>query len=235
MDNTIQVLIIEDDFRVAEINRQFVNQVDGFQAIYIAKTGDEALSFLENSSTLPELILLDVYMPDREGLSLFWEIKNNHREIDLIMVTAAKEVETIQETLKGGIFDYIVKPVDFIRLERTLKKYSNQRKLFASRAELEQEEIDQLIGLEKESGLKSSTDGGLPKGIDQLTLDKIKSVLHSGDEQGMTALQMGDKVGVSRSTSRRYLEYLVALEEADAQLKYGEIGRPERRYTSWTK
>lgn len=229
------MLIIEDDFRVAEINRQYVDQIDDFKAIHIAKTGDEALSFLENSSILPELILLDVYMPDREGLSLFWEIKNNHYEIDLIMVTAAKEVETIQETLKGGIFDYIVKPVDFIRLERTLRKYSNQRKLFASRAELEQEEIDQLIGLEKEPSLKSSIDGKLPKGIDQLTLDKIRNVLHSGDEQGITALQLGDAVGVSRSTSRRYLEYLVSLEEAEAQLKYGEIGRPERRYISWTK
>ena len=235
LDHIIQVLIIEDDFRVAEINRQFVNQVEGFQVIYIAKTGDEALSYLENSSALPELILLDVYMPDREGLSLFWEIRKNHYEIDIIMVTAAKEVTTIQETLRGGVFDYIVKPMDFVRLERTLKEYNNQRRLFASRTELEQEEIDQLTGLEKEAGLKNSTDSKFPKGIDHLTLDKIRNVLHSGDEQGITALQMGEAVGVSRSTSRRYLEYLVSLNEAEAQLKYGEIGRPERRYTSWTK
>lgn len=235
LDHTIQVLIIEDDFRVAEINRQYVNQVEGFQAIFIAKTGDEALSYLENTSTLPELILLDVYLPDREGLSLFWEIRKNHYEIDIIMVTAAKEVTTIQETLRGGVFDYIVKPVDFIRLERTLKKYNNQRRVFASRTELEQEEIDQLTGLEKEAALKNSTDSKFPKGIDHLTLDKIRNVLHSGDEQGITALQMGEVVGVSRSTSRRYLEYLVSLNEAEAQLKYGEIGRPERRYVSWTK
>lgn len=235
LDNIVQVLIIEDDFRVAEINRQFVNQVDGFHAIHIAKTGDEALSYLKNSSTLPELILLDVYMPDREGLGLFWEIRKKHSEIDIIMVTAAKEVNIIQATLRGGIFDYIVKPVDFIRLERTLKEYNNQQRLFASRTELEQEEIDQLTGLEKEPKLNSKTVGKLPKGIDQLTLDKIRAVLHSGDEEGMTALQMGETVGVSRSTSRRYLEYLVSLEEAEAQLKYGEIGRPERRYTSWTK
>ena len=235
LENLVKVLIIEDDFRVAEINRQFVNQVDGFHGVHIAKTGQEALSYLKNSSNLPELILLDVYMPDSEGLSLFWEIRKNYYEIELIMVTAAKEVTTIQETLKGGIFDYIVKPVDFIRLESTLRRYGNQQKLFESRTEFEQDEIDQLIGMEKEPSLKNNTVGILPKGIDQLTLDKIRAVLHSGDEQGITALQMGESVGVSRSTSRRYLEYLVSLNEAEAQLKYGEIGRPERRYMPWSK
>lgn len=235
LSEPIHVLIIEDDFRVAEINRQFVNQVDGFDVVQVAKTGEEALSYLRNSSALPELILLDVYMPDSEGLSLFLEIRKSYPKIDLIMVTAAKEASTIRETLQGGIFDYIVKPVDFARLETALKRYSHQRRLLASREELEQEEIDQLIGLQIKPSSKNVTGGKLPKGIDQLTLEKIKKVLLEGDEQGVTALQTGEEVGVSRSTARRYLEHLVSTKEAEAQLNYGEVGRPERRYTSWTK
>lgn len=235
LSDAIQVLIVEDDFRVADINRQFVDQVDGFHVVQIAKTGEEALAYLRNSSALPELILLDVYMPDSEGLSLFWKIRKNYPEIDLIMVTAAKEVPTIRETLQGGIFDYIVKPVDFLRLETALTRYSHQCRLLASREELEQAEIDQLFGLQTEAKSKNVTDGKLPKGIDQLTLDKIKIALLKSDERGVTALQTGEEIGVSRSTARRYLEHLVSAKEAEAELKYGEVGRPERRYTSWTK
>ncbi len=235
LGETISVLIVEDDFRVAEINRQFVDQVDDFHVVHIAKTGEAAISYLKNSPILPQLILLDVYMPDKEGLSLFWEIRKSYFEIDIMMITAAKEVETIQETLQGGIFDYVVKPVDFVRLEKALIRYRNQQRLLTSREELEQVEIDQLIGLPKEAIPQKVTSEKLPKGIDQLTLDKIKDVLRMSDELGVTALQMGEQVGVSRSTARRYLEHLVSTKEAEAQLKYGEIGRPERRYSSWTK
>lgn len=234
LSDSIQTLIIEDDFRVADINRQFVNQVDGFHVVHVAKTGEEALTYLSNSSTSPQLILLDVYMPDSEGLSLFWEIRKKHPAIDLIMVTAAKEVTTIRETLQGGIFDYIVKPVDFVRLETALTRYSHQYRLLTSRDELEQAEIDQLIGLQIKPRLKNVADGALPKGIDQLTLDKIQKVMDMSDELGVTALQTAEKIGVSRSTARRYLEHLVSAKEVVAQLNYGEVGRPERRYTPWT-
>ena len=118
---TIQVLIVEDDFRIADINRQFVERVEGFAVLEIVKTSEEALAYLRSHSALPQLILLDVYIPDVEGLSLFWKLRQEFNEIDVIMVTAAKEVVTIAETLRGGIFDYIVKPVDFGRFEQTLK------------------------------------------------------------------------------------------------------------------
>lgn len=235
MDNTVEVLIVEDDFRVAEVNRQFVDQVDGFRVSCVAKTGEEAIAHLKDSSTSLELVLLDVYIPDREGLDLFWEIRKNYPAIDIIMITAAKEVATIQETLRGGIFDYIVKPVDFVRLEEALKRYYDQRRLLASREELGQAEIDQLAGLQSGSFTENAVGEKLPKGIDQLTLDKIKNVLRTSDEEGLTALQAGEQVGVSRSTARRYLEHLVSSKEAEAQLKYGDIGRPERRYSAWTK
>lgn len=234
LSDSIQTLIVEDDFRVAEINRQFVDQVDGFHVVHVAKTGEQALAYLKNSVASPQLILLDVYMPDSESLNLFWEIRRNHPKIDLIMVTAAKEVATIRETLQGGIFDYIIKPVDFIRLETALTRYSHQHRLLASREELEQAEIDQLIGLQVKPSTKTVEEGTLPKGIDQLTLNKIKKVMQLSDEQGITALRAGEKIGVSRSTARRYLEHLVSTKEVVAQLNYGEVGRPERRYTLWT-
>ncbi|MFS0575768.1 response regulator [Sporosarcina sp. 179-K 3D1 HS] len=235
MIEAIQVLIVEDDFRVAEINRQFVNRVEGFIVAGIVKTGEEALTYLRGASNLPHLLLLDVYIPDVQGLDLFWTLRNEYTEIDVIMMTAANEVETIAEALRGGIFDYMVKPVDFDRFKRTLLSFRNQRQLLTTRTELMQEEIDLLTGLQITSMPSKKDDKRLPKGIDQLTLDKIKRILQDSGESGITALDAGSNVGVSRSTARRYLEYLVSIKEADAQLKYGDIGRPERKYVPWTK
>ena len=236
MSEMIRVLIIEDDFRIAEINRQFVDKVAGFMALKVVKTGEDAVAYLRNNKTEgPQLILLYVYIPDTEGLSLFWQLRKEFNEIDIIMVTAAREVATIAETLRGGIFDYIVKPTDFARFEQTLIRFKNQRAFLMSKEELEQGEIDRLTGLQTVSGSRTVKEEILPKGIDQITLDKINAALQSGEKLGMTAMETGNKVGVSRSTARRYLEYLVSVKVAEAQLNYGDIGRPERKYTPWTK
>ncbi len=230
MLETIQVLIVEDDFRIADINRQFVERVKGFAVLDVVKTSEEALTYLRGTSTLPQLILLDVYIPDSEGLSLFWKLRQEFNEVDVIMVTAAKEVATIAETLRGGIFDYIVKPVDFDRFEQTLTRFNVQNQLLREKEELDQQEIDLLTGAQAAVSQEKGNEGKLPKGIDQITLNKIKIVLQQSSDSGLTALDAGNKVGVSRSTARRYLEYLVSNNEADAQLKYGDIGRPERKY-----
>lgn len=235
MPDEIQVLIVEDDFRIADINRQFVNRVEGFAVLAVVKTGEEALTFLQNKKDLPQLILLDVYIPDTEGLSLFWTLRKEFIDIDVIMVTAAKEVGTIAETLRGGIFDYIVKPVEYSRFEQTLNRFKDQYKLLRLTEELDQDDIDRLTGSQAPLGRENSLEVKLPKGIDQITLGKIKKALQYAGDTGLTALHVGNEVGVSRSTARRYLEYLVSVNEANAQLKYGDIGRPERKYMPWTK
>ena len=235
MRQMLHVLIIEDDFRVAEINRQLVEQVDGYQVDGIAKTGDEAMAFLQNCGQLPDLILLDVFIPDRKGLELLWEIRHHFHAIDVMMLSAAKDTATIEEALRCGIFDYLVKPVDFARFEQALLRFGEQKALLASRQELEQTDIDRLIGIEPIAVLSETADVNLPKGIDQLTLVGVIEILQSSAPEGLNAMETGKAVGVSRSTARRYLEHLVAIGEAKAQLNYGEIGRPERRYIPWTK
>jgi CitB family two-component system response regulator CitT len=232
MRHDFQVLIVEDDFRVAEITRQFVEKVEGFKVIDIVKTGEEARQVLKRLTTLPDLILLDVYIPDVHGLELFWEIRKEYQSIDLIMMTAAKEVSTIEETLRGGIFDYIVKPVELSRFKQTLDQYYEQRSVLASKESMEQEEIDRLtrFSVQNQTSPNMEAFDDLPKGIDRLTLDKIKSIMERNRENGLTAVQVGKEIGASRSTARRYLEYLVSIKELLAEQKYGDVGRPERRY-----
>lgn len=228
MKKVYQVLIVEDDFRVAEITKQFVENVEGFEVLSICKNGAETELFLERNA-IPDLILLDVYIPDVEGLDLFWKIRKNYHQIEIIMITAAKEVSTIEETLRGGTFDYIVKPVEFQRFKQTLQRYQKHRQVLTSKEEMDQEEIDRLRGLNGAPVVQSVRSDTLPKGIDRLTLDKVKSIL-AQKQEGITAVELGKEVGASRSTARRYLEYLVSTKEVEAELKYGDVGRPERRY-----
>lgn len=234
MSTPIKVLIIEDDFRVAEINREFVERVPGFQVSCIAKTGREALAFLENNP--PDLILMDIFIPDVNGLELLWKIRENYKDVDVIMITAAKEAHLIGETLRGGIMDYIIKPVDFNRLKETLERYKLNKRLLVEKTEMEQQEVDHLLGFSYP--LQETANGAaihqkaaaVPKGIDPLTLRKVLSHLEHEEEVGLTAVELGKKIGVSRTTSRRYLEYLVSIYKVKAKLNYGEVGRPERRY-----
>lgn len=236
MNSEIHVLIIEDDFRVAEITRGLVEKIDGFMVDGIAKSGDEAIVFLQNCSRKPDLVLLDVFIPDRSGHELLHELRSAFPQIDIIMLTAAAETETVKEAMRAGVFDYVLKPVDFGRFEQSLSRYREHRELFAEREELEQTDIDKLLGNVQEKYANAiQPEGSLPKGIDPLTLVKVLDFLKSGSILGVTAMEAGNAVGVSRSTARRYLEYLVSTGEAKAKLNYGEIGRPERRYIPWTK
>ncbi|AST90841.1 response regulator [Sutcliffiella cohnii] len=231
MTNAFGVLIIEDDFRVANINKELVEKVEGFHVTGIANTKKDALSFLNNSIIIPNLILLDVYIPDVDGLDLMWELKQNYPSIDIIMITAAKEVDTIQQTIRSGVLDYIIKPLDAERLRQTLERYKEKQLTFSSKREISQEELDLLRGLAISSQDKEKIIGP-PKGIDPITLEKILAVLIEKDDNtnGYTAAEVGACIGASRSTARRYLEYLVSLKQVSAELIYGDVGRPERRY-----
>lgn len=223
----IEVLIIEDDLRIAEINRRFVEKIDGFEVIGIAVNEAQAKEQVEILQ--PDLLLLDVFFPDMNGLDFLHYVQQKYQTIDVIMITAAKEVKAITKAIRGGVFDFIIKPVVFERFEKTLQEYASfHHRLQVLKQEqplVTQEEIDQLLG----RTMVSTAPASLPKGIDKLTLDKVLVVLKE-TMQGLTAEQVGKELGVSRTTARRYLEYLVSQGDIAADLSYGMVGRPERIY-----
>ncbi|SFX41968.1 two-component system, CitB family, response regulator [Thermoactinomyces sp. DSM 45891] len=224
----IEVLIIEDDRRVAEINRRFLEKMKGFKLIAIACSGEEAKEYLEVMK--PQLVLLDVYLPDISGSDLVWYIRKTYKDIDIIMMTATGETETVQEALRGGVFDYLVKPITLDRFRQSLDKYKERIQFIHSMKVMGQDEVDYLIhrGVREEIGGIHTM--SLPKGIDPTTLEKVERVVLGNGDSGLTAEQVGRKLGASRTTARRYLEYLVSTERLRADLAYGTIGRPERRY-----
>lgn len=243
-----RIVIAEDDRRIAEIQQRFIEKIPGFVVEGIALTLDEARDLTEILQ--PDLILLDIHFPEGTGLELLQELRGRNQETDVILVTAAKEASTLQSALRGGVFDYILKPLVFDRLQAALQNYSRHRQqleaLVQQDSHLAQQDVDLLLP-RNESGAHQAEEPGdaadgsegaksevspksLPKGIDALTLDKITAAFGSGKAEAVNAETLGQSVGVSRTTARRYLEYLVSCNILAADISYGTVGRPERRY-----
>jgi two-component system, CitB family, response regulator len=225
----IEVLIIEDDLRIAEIQKRFIEQIAGFQTVGIAASYLEAKTYIDLLQ--PDLLLLDVYFPDMNGIDLLKETKQQHKQMDVIMITATKEIDKVQEAISIGVFDYIIKPVIFERFKQSLLRYqdfhSKVVELKNENLHVTQQQVDKLLRKEIDSSLSDKP--YLPKGIDPLTLVKVLEVL-SKVESGLTAEFVAKEIGVSRTTARRYLEHLMAEEKISADLAYGTVGRPERVY-----
>ncbi|WP_077302143.1 response regulator [Virgibacillus pantothenticus] len=222
----IKIVIAEDDFRVADIHEQFLSQLDDVEVVGKALNGEETIELIKNQEV--HLLLLDIYMPDILGVDLLPNIRKISSNIDIIMITAATDIDMVRNSLDYGVFDYIIKPLKMERFLHTIEKYKQKRNLIQSHASVSQEEVDQLFRGEKvTSANKMRSD--LPKGVDPLTLEKVKAIIKK-ERQGITAEEMSLRMGASRTTARRYLEYLISMGEVEAELEYGIVGRPERKY-----
>ncbi|NVF15056.1 response regulator [Vreelandella maris] len=232
-DGQYGILVVEDDFRIADIHRAFIEQSDGFYVVGMARNGSEAKALMAEHAASIQLILLDAFLPDVEGLELLWAIRRDHVHVDIVMVTAAREVETISEALRGGVFDYLIKPIEAARMTQMLTRFRREREALANRVEMSQDELDHVLARlkpgETPRAKTQTLSQALPKGIDRLTLRRVIDSL-AGAPDSLTAMQMARIMGASRSTARRYLEFLVAEQAVSAELGYGDVGRPERRY-----
>ncbi|WP_394218309.1 response regulator [Halobacillus trueperi] len=222
----MKVMISEDDFRVAELHAQFLRVVDGVEVVGKALNGEETLEMLEEQQ--PDLLLLDVYMPDQLGVDLLHDIRSIAPKTDVIMITAAQEKEVVEKALKYGVFDYIIKPITMERFQETIESYQSRKKRMAQIETFDQEAVDQLIKSSNEAA--ATTTISVPKGIDPLTLEKVEKMLSDAGDKGLTAEQASGKMGASKTTARRYLEYLISIGKGRAEMNYGKVGRPQRKY-----
>ncbi|SEP89003.1 two-component system, CitB family, response regulator CitT [Virgibacillus subterraneus] len=220
----IRVIIAEDDYRVAGIHEEFLMKISGVKVVGKALNGKETLKLVDETS--PDLVLLDIFMPDILGIELIKEMRDLKPQLDIIMISAATNKEMIEEAIRKGLFDYIIKPVKMDRFVETIEKYKDTKKTLDENEEINQSFLDEYFGQAKQrkSNIKET-----PKGIDPLTLEKIEQIMFEMNE-GITAEEMGLKIGASRTTARRYLEHLISEGTCAAELEYGIVGRPERKY-----
>ncbi|MEH7235600.1 response regulator [Bacillus sp. JJ1562] len=220
----IRVAIAEDDFRVASIHERFLMKIEGVKVVGKTLTGQETLKLLEKEKV--ELLLLDIYMQDQLGTDLLPIIRSDFPHIDVIMITAATEKELVERSLRNGVIDYIIKPVTLDRFISTLENYKRRKQLLDAESEVNQHVIDSIFG-NSQPPVKQNE--GMPKGIDPLTLQKVIDIMKTVTN-GISAEEMGERMGASRTTARRYLEYIISTGKATAELEYGIVGRPERKY-----
>ena len=220
---TIRTLIVEDDFRVAEIHRGFLERMPSFSVAGIAHTAKEALAMVERDR--PELVLLDIYLPDRSGLDVLRELHASGRpSVDVIAITAANDVETLRSALQGGVAQYLVKPFQFNAFREKLEGYAALRSRLGEVREVDQDEIDALYAL-----LRTKTPLELPKGLSPATLALVARTVREASAD-VSASEVAKGTGMSRVTSRRYLDHLARSGVVDVTMRYGTAGRPEHRY-----
>lgn len=222
-----RVLIVEDDFRIAHIHQALLEQDPRFKVVQSCRSGAQALAWLGEHPTGADLVFLDVYLPDVEGLSLLWEVRRRGRQLDIVMITAAKEVEIIEEALRAGVFDFLIKPIQLERLHSMLQRFVMRRTMSAQQSELSQAQLDQALAGMPLPLITSKR--AHPKGVDALSLQTMIQALQQAT-QPLTASDLAIQTGTSRSTARRYLEYLVSCGDAVVAQAYGEVGRPQRLY-----
>ncbi|MBT2654011.1 response regulator [Bacillus sp. ISL-18] len=219
----IKVLIVEDDPMVMEINAQFVSKLPGFKLAGKAFTGKEAIYCINKEK--PNLVLLDFFLPDTNGLTLLQTIRNNHYPLDVILLTANRDPQHIQEIFRAGVMDYIVKPFRFDRFQTALEQYRQTFKKYKENKPFEQADLDALMGV-KLTGDESEY---LPKGLNDRTLQQIVQFLKRQAEP-LSSEDVAAGIGLARVTVRRYLDYLEKKGQIVMEIQYGSVGRPMNKY-----
>jgi two-component system, CitB family, response regulator len=224
-EGKVRVLVVEDDMRISELHQRFVEKLAEFEVVGVANNIADAAEMVEILQ--PDLVLLDLFFPEGNGMDLLRQIRSSEQPCDVILITAAREMSSLQEALRGGVFDYIIKPVFFPRFQESLQKFYDYFCQLQAGGALEQKDVDRLLHPHHPATIES---GAIPKGIDTLTLGKVRKVFADTEVENLNAEEVGKEVGISRSTARRYLEFLVSEGFLKADLIYGVVGRPERRY-----
>lgn len=221
----IKAVIAEDDFRVAAIHEKFLGNFKEIEVVGKALNGKDTIEMLKEHN--PELLLLDVYMPDQLGTELLPVIRKEFPDVDIIMITAATDKEILSKALHYGVEQYLIKPVKMEMFHQAIEEYLQKAALLQSKDEIDQDFVNRLFN--RSTSHNHSRESALPKGIDEITLVKVTEVLQSSSS-GLSAEQVSEQIGASRTTARRYLEYLITVKECKAEVVYGVVGRPERRY-----
>ncbi|MFE5942905.1 response regulator [Streptomyces sp. NPDC056480] len=219
----IDVLVVDDDVLVARINAAYVAKVPGFRVVATAHSTAEALAALDEQPV--DLILLDHYLPDENGLAAVRQLRARGHQCDVIMVTAARDVATVQAAMRHGALQYLVKPFNFAGLRAKLEAYATLRHTLENGGEAEQAEVDRIFGVLSAGSVAPD----LPKGHSPTTAELVRQVLLAAAGP-LSAQEIAERAGVSRQTAQRYLKLLERTGRVRLSLRYGETGRPEHRY-----
>lgn len=219
----IRALIVEDDPMVALINKKYLIQIGDIEVVDIVMYEEEVIDVLKNEKI--DLVLLDVYLPGKNGI----EILNTMRKLnffqDVIMITADNNSNELQKALALGVIDYLIKPFDFKRFEMAINKFKFKNNVITKNEKITQEELDAILNnnvdIEREV---------LPKGLNKRTLEKVTSYLMLHDNEYLTIREISKALKISNVTIKKYMDYFESIGKVSIKIEYGNVGRPEFKY-----
>lgn len=217
-----KILIVEDDPMVALINKRFLENMGFKDILGPVQTEEEIIKVLDKENI--DLILLDVYLPKKNGIDILKSLRYKKYLTDVIMITAANSVEEVKRAFAYGVTDYLVKPFEFERFEEAINKYKQKNNLLNKREALSQQEID-VISKSLEEKIE------LPKGLNQKTLDRIMEFLKENQGKVWTLREIAYELKISNVTIKKYMDYLEDVKKVNVTLTIGNVGRPEYKYT----
>lgn len=220
----VRVLVVDDDFMVADVHRRLVEREVGFVVVGVAHSGADALQLLE--SLKPDLVLLDIYLPDISGIDVLKHYRSSvdPSNADFLVVSAARDYPTIRSALQFGSFHFLIKPFTAEALTERLARYLAFRRHFGSSHFADQNDIDTGVQVLRASNTR------LPKGLSAVTMNLVLRSLAGDGEYSASDVALA--CGVSRVSARRYLEYLAEVGDVELRLRYATAGRPEHLYRS---
>ena len=216
----IEVLVVDDDFMVARIHTGFVERTPGFTRHRGRAHAARRRSWRRSGSS-PTWCCSTSTCPTCPVWTCSPRLREAAPEVDVLVISAAREADTVRRALRGGIVHYLMKPFSYddlrVRLEHYQQAYGG-----LSSEQADQADVDRLFGV-------AGADKRLPKGFSPETLRLVEDSLRSegGD---LSAAEAAGLLGISRVSARRYLEHLTETGKVEVSLRYGEVGRPERRY-----
>ena len=217
-----KILIVEDDPMVALINKRFLENMGFKDILGPVQTEEEIIKVLDKENI--DLILLDVYLPKKNGIDILKSLRYKKYLTDVIMITAANSVEEVKRAFAYGVTDYLVKPFEFERFEEAINKYKQKNNLLNKREALSQQDID-VISKSLEEKIE------LPKGLNQKTLDRIMEFLKENQGKVWTLREIAYEFKISNVTIKKYMDYLEDVKKVNVTLTSGNVGRPEYKYT----
>ncbi|SFR70248.1 Response regulator of citrate/malate metabolism [Agromyces sp. CF514] len=228
----VRVLVVDDEPITAEAHAEYLRRLDGFAVAGVALNGKEAIRLLRDS--LPggdsrrgsiDLVLLDMNLPDIHGIELCRRIRTAGLEVDVIAISAVRDVSVVRASVNLGIVAYLIKPFTFPVFADRMRSYVEFRAGFAEGAGVTtQDEVDQTL-----ARLRSPGSAPLEKGLAGDTLGRIVKALRGRDE-AVSASELAAELAISRVTARRYLEHLADDGSVERAPRYGTPGRPELEY-----
>jgi response regulator of citrate/malate metabolism len=221
----IRTLIIEDDFRVAEINAAYVSKDPDFEVIGIANTAASGYELIVEEQ--PDLVLLDLYLPDEHGLELFARLQQLPRgtKPDVFVITAAKDSQSLKDAIQLGAATYIVKPFNGNELIERLRTYKSGLERLTFSSELSQADADAAIALMRGNAIQEPFDLSSSNPTTTLIIDCLNR-----HQEPLSAAEVANDIGISRATAQRYLSQMSDRKLVLLELQYGTAGRPINKY-----